>query len=389
MRSLMASKIGPAAVRRKWKGAAGAAVAAVAFASTGCDGISAPVAHGGSCRTTAWVGDGGAIEAAGADSVRSSAADVRWRIAGDSRDELDAWCAGVGPAVVGSFASAGAAADTAVLDSLLIVTWNVHVGGGDVVGMITRLRAGQLTGGAPVEHFALLLQETFQANAAVPGRVAGARSASHIEAVPPAGAARRPVDEVARELGLSFVYVPSMRNGEAPGAEGGRAPHEDRGNAIVSTLPLMSPWALELPVERQRRVAVVADVQGRTGRGLPWQLQLASVHLEPQTRWNPLGITPRVRQAEWLLSALPPAERAIVGGDFNSRFGAEDEPAVRRVRAEYPEPAAVPSFRTYDGPLMTGQVDFIFARGVEVSGYDRVDDAFGSDHWPVLAWVRF
>ena len=47
-------------------------------------------------------------------------------------------------------------------------------------------------------------------------------------------------------LGLSIFYAPSMRNGPEL--------REDRGNAIISTEPLLDPIALELPLARQRRV---------------------------------------------------------------------------------------------------------------------------------------
>ena len=43
---------------------------------------------------------------------------------------------------------------------------------------------------------------------------------------------------------------------------------EDRGNAIVSTEPLHTPFAVELPLERQRRVAVGAGIDVRTPNGL-------------------------------------------------------------------------------------------------------------------------
>ena len=41
---------------------------------------------------------------------------------------------------------------------------------------------------------------------------------------------------------------------------------EDRGNAIISTEPLLDPFALELPLARQRRVALGAAVRSRRAR---------------------------------------------------------------------------------------------------------------------------
>ena len=55
------------------------------------------------------------------------------------------------------------------------------------------------------------------------------------------------IDDHAASLGLSILYVPSMRNGPDL--------REDRGNAIISTEPLLDPFALELPLARQPRRA--------------------------------------------------------------------------------------------------------------------------------------
>ena len=57
-------------------------------------------------------------------------------------------------------------------------------------------------------------------------------------------------------------------------------PAEDRGNAILSTLPLTEPVAVELPGERQRRVVIIAKAAS---------ISLAVVHLDA------LGGTRRLR----------------------------------------------------------------------------------------------
>jgi hypothetical protein len=78
--------------------------------------------------------------------------------------------------------------------------------------------------------------------------------------------------------GFAVLYAPSMRNGEGDARdEHGAA--EDRGNAIVSTLPLEDPRVIELPLERQRRVAAAATVAGQSVRSR-WQLEIVDVHLD-------------------------------------------------------------------------------------------------------------
>ena len=71
------------------------------------------------------------------------------------------------------------------------------------------------------------------------------------------------------------AYVPSMRNGRKCDEE----PREDRGNAIISTLPLSEVTAVELPFAQQRRVAVAATI--RTAGGV---LHVMSVHLDTALR---------------------------------------------------------------------------------------------------------
>ncbi|NIP82602.1 MAG: hypothetical protein GWM90_26635, partial [Gemmatimonadetes bacterium] len=74
------------------------------------------------------------------------------------------------------------------------------------------------------------LQETHRRSDRIPGYDPGLPGGSAVTGGPPDGE-REGVVEAAERLGLAVVYVPGMRNGE----------HEDRGNAILSTLPLDDP----------------------------------------------------------------------------------------------------------------------------------------------------
>src|SRR5690606_23359321 len=188
--------------------------------------------------------------------------------------------------------------------------WNIHVGGGDLVRLVADLRAGRLTGGQEVRHFVLLLQEVHRADPFLPSAPPGSTVPARVEEAPPSGP-RRDVVETARRLGLALVYVPSMRNGE----------REDRGNAILSTLPLHDLRAIELPYEAQRRVAVAATLGGLTGGGAPWRLQVASAHLDTRSTggraWATVGMGRR-RQALALADALRGDLPTLVAGDLNT-----------------------------------------------------------------------
>jgi endonuclease/exonuclease/phosphatase family metal-dependent hydrolase len=284
--------------------------------------------------------------------------------------------------------SHGGAADPSIapvaVDSVAVVTWNVHVGAGDIHRLVTDLRSGALTG-APVAHFVLLVQESHRAGAAVPAHDTAARTARAIRPRPPRGA-RVSIDHVARDLELSLAYVPSVRNGPARGRDA-----EDRGNAILSTLPLRDVIALELPLARQRRVAVAASTDVVTSNGAGHTLQLVSVHLENRPARGLTGVRERQSQMVWLLDALPHASSSVLGGDFNTWRAGAREPAFTLAAARYPDTGTTDNAPTHSMPLLPdGRLDFLLARlpNGRLSGHTRVDDRYGSDHHPIMAWVH-
>src|SRR3954468_11190427 len=105
-----------------------------------------------------------------------------------------------------------------------------------------------------------------------------------------------------------------MRNG---GAES----REDRGNAILSSLPLSDLAAYELPFERQRRVALAATISGSTTAGTPWRLRIVDAHLDntfsPRRLWlaSEYG---RTRQARSLLASPGTADPLILRRDLHT-----------------------------------------------------------------------
>ncbi len=310
--------------------------------------------------------------------------EIAWRRTGTTADvaALDAWCAAVGPAIVAN-TGAGSAAVTG-LESLVIVTWNVHVGGGDVGRFVGDLRSGALTGGRPVGDFVLLLQEAFRTGAAVPASASRKGVPQRIEKRPPSGD-RIDVVEAARQLGLHLFYAPSMRNGLNGAAE-------DRGNAILSTPPIASFEAIELPYEAQRRVAVAGTITGVTRGGAVWTLRLVSAHLDNRSRWTRLldSFGPgRTRQAQALAGAVGEPV-AVLGGDFNSWSVGLLENAVPLLRGLFPSSPAEtgPTFRA--AGLVPRRLDHLLFRLPSgwTASLNQVDDRYGSDHHPLLSVVQ-
>lgn len=265
-----------------------------------------------------------------------------------------------------------------------MLSWNAHLSAGDLDGLIARLRSGALSGGRPVNHFVLLVQELYRRGEAVPAFSANARSAFAIrsrerDAVD--------IDDHAAALGLSIFYVPSMRNGPQL--------REDRGNAIISTEPLLDPFALELPLARQRRVALGAGILVSTDAG-PRRLEVIDAHLEPLSSPASLWIfkNPRGRQVRAILSLLErprftDASRTagvVLGGDFNTVKDGAREDAYRLARTWS---AGLVKEDARDTHMM-GRLDYLFFRspGGWVAETKRIDERFGSDHHPVLGVLR-
>ena len=273
------------------------------------------------------------------------ASEITWSGPREARDvaALDAWCAATGSPVVVPAPASRLLAAFDPLDELVVVSWNVHVGAADLDGLVQRLRAGGFTAGRPVTRFVLLLQEAYRAGPAVPRAAPGMRFPGAIR--PRRQIAGRDIVDDARRLGLALYYTPAMRNGD-PGET-----DEDRGNAILSTEPLTDLAAIELPFERQRRVAAVATIHVRGGDGHLRAIRLASVHLEntaSRRRLRVLAQEPRRRQAQALLAVMPQEAPLLIGGDFNTWFGTPIAP-TRRWRPPCPTSAAATAARRSPG----------------------------------------
>ena len=299
---------------------------------------------------------------------------------------LLSWCQAVGPPVY--IEQKHQAQNSNNLDTLVIVSWNVKVGGGDLDIFIKKLLNGEFTTDKSSAHFVLLLQEAFRSGSTVPHVVsAAANSGRSIRPIPPGGV-RTDVVAIAKRHGLHLLYIPSMRNGSLSAD----IPAEDRGNAILSTLPLLAPMAVELPLERQRRVAIIAGVSVRPASQLSKILQLINVHLENRTdlsRFYRSFGSARLNQLNALLNAVPPSALSVLAGDFNTWFYGADEPVIKHVEKYY---------RRFDkelgGPGSVGRpprwkLDYIFFRLPKNAKleYRRIANSFGSDHYPLLAKI--
>ncbi len=319
-------------------------------------------------------------------SVDPAGIEIQWIETADESDRqtLAAGCLAVGPVVVRGHAGFY---PVSPLDSLFVLTWNTHVGGGDITRLVGQLREGEFTNGRRLDHFVILLQEAFRAGTQVLSEAPADLVPERIAETPPSGD-RKDIVETARLLHLNLFYVPSMKNGESGPGE----TEEDRGNAILSTLPLHDLTAIELPLERHRRVAIAATVQGVTSSGESWTLRVCDVHLDNRTDLSrvleSVGAG-RLRQAKALVPAVPGRD-VLLGGDFNTWGPGSIENAIDHIREHFPQPARLDEQPTVSIAILPDRrTDYLFFRLSEgrTARYRRLDDRMGSDHYPLIGVV--
>jgi len=244
------------------------------------------------------------------------------------------------------YAGSYADAPTAVVDSLVAVSYNIKFAE-DIGGAVQDLRALAKT--TPIDL--LLLQE-----------------------MDPAG-----TEAIADSLGYHFVYFPASIH-----------PYHDElfGNAVLSKWPIVDSGLIPLPHEGTfsgtRRVAVVADIQID---GNP--LRAISVH----TATMLTSRSGRLEQAEVVVDSVSTVPGPIiVAGDFNTVV--EDD--VRELRRIFRDAgyrhARLPDGSTIRGTssdLLSGPevLDHIFYRGLQLRTTGIQREADSSDHYPV--WASF
>lgn len=308
---------------------------------------------------------------------------VRWFGPGQADEVVRhfEWCRAVGPMVLLRPDRPRAKP----VDSLAIVSFNMDMGAASALDLVDSLRAGAFTGGAPIADFVLLLQETFREGDLVPDPAPAGSGVGRARFPSPRSGDRLDVVRLADSLGLDLFYAPIMRSGK------GRNPRglpEDRGNAMLSTVPQSRFVMVELPFAGTRRVAHLATMSGTTSSGREWSLQIANVHFTV----GPVGPSAlsaaRARQARAMTAAVDSVGAVVLGGDLNafSIFGtAESVQILGR---------ALGGSEQGDGAATRGwqRLDYLFFRlppGFSTRPYTRLPLSFGSDHYPILGWVVF
>ena len=273
--------------------------------------------------------------------------------------------------------------------ALDVLCWNVAIGKGRL-----RERLETLLHTRPsTRPLVVLVQEAYRSDETVPD----AQATGHHGGQAPRNA-REDIVDVARGLGLSLRYEPSMRNGKH---------RSDRGNAILSTVAFEQSHPILLPYVRQRRTAIVVKLAGNCGN-----LWFGTAHLgtrgahqphppaRPDSRAFGGGRAVQARAlADSVIAASGEDADVIVAGDLNSYLGLRD-PAVRvLIQRGFHHAERLGRWRhTFHGPINLMLDHVLFRPGSRMKavqvrrldeGFDREKRVFGSDHHPLLATVTF
>jgi endonuclease/exonuclease/phosphatase family metal-dependent hydrolase len=257
---------------------------------------------------------------------------------------------------------------------LIVVNWNVHVGNGNVADLIDAISKKETASGRGRPEFVFLLEEAVRQDPNIPAST-GIKVPKRIGRPEQS----KDVAALARQLGWWLYYAPSMRNGDGLDLRA-----EDRGNAILSSLPLQSVEAVELPFVVQRRVALIATVADANQQP---KLRVAVTHFDtraPLLRgWIFGGPSARNTQAKGLVSAFGKFQGdrlpLVVGGDFNTFMGSK---GVIDTMSQVAPHTNCGSQATH----ALGTLDHIFADVPAAWSQEcrRGDTTFGSDHYPLI-----
>ncbi len=287
-------------------------------------------------------------------------------------------------------------------DSLAVFSWNMAVGGGDLLAFL-REEAGIVCRGhasrssSRYSHVVVLLQEAFRRSDDLPPLNDPALAARKSEHAPHPEGDPDVVDTAVR-CGLALVYVASGRNGaDAPGEL-----RHDKGNAILATLPLSDFVAVEHPFETERKVSLAATIPGPGET----RLRVVTAHVEVTSTFHRVILTgnqTRVGQVAGLIDVLDRIAGAeerrtavLVGGDFNTWSGGES--ALKLLRRSFPHSPPWDG-QTTRGPFPTDHIFFRAGSDADSTGqisvqlipgsYRRIQNRYSSDHHGRFVWMRF
>ena len=185
---------------------------------------------------------------------------------------------------------------------------------------------------------------------------------------------------MAKELGLNYLYIPSVYN---------KLLKKNIGNAILTKGLISHQQKVMLPhkkwVNGRRRHVVMCDVNLR-GKNI----RVFSVHTETSTMARHKRMAQLDAIIEQALLNVDRFDMVFVGGDFNTLFPKDAKEAIQKfdnAGFTYATASAGHTATAFFG-LIKPREDFIFYKGGKLVNSGKILQSKASDHLPIYAVIN-
>lgn len=189
------------------------------------------------------------------------------------------------------------------------------------------------------------------------------------------------VETIAKNLGLNYLYIPVVYN---------TAEKKNVGNAILTKGRIAYPEKLLLPhvkpLSKGRRHVTIAEVTIAQKKILVYSVHTETVVMSSKKRMDQVeAIIAHARKAAVNYNYI------LIGGDFNTLFSKDSRNAVAKFKGNgfsWSTEAAGETASAFFG-LLKPTHDYIFTQGLDVMHSSKITSSRSSDHFPILATLRF
>ena len=189
------------------------------------------------------------------------------------------------------------------------------------------------------------------------------------------------VEAMATDLGLNYLYIPIAYDKSAK---------KNIGNAILTKGAIERPEKLILPhakwQNRQRRGVTIGEVNIRQKKILVLCVHTETVAMSRKRRMDQVDSVIRFGRQE-----SSPYKYVLIGGDFNTLFPEYSRLVVQKFKSygfDWLTPKAGSTAKAMMG-LIKPTNDYLFSRGFTLVDAYALRSSKSSDHYPVLATLRY
>ncbi|HTI93897.1 MAG TPA: hypothetical protein VL727_25060 [Puia sp.] len=189
------------------------------------------------------------------------------------------------------------------------------------------------------------------------------------------------VESIAKDLGLNYLYIPIAYD---------KSDKKNIGNAVLTKGTIERPEKLILPhakwQNQQRRAVTICEVTIQQKKILVYSVHTETVAMSRKMRMDQVDSIIHYGQQE---SAH--YKYVLIGGDFNTLFPKYSRSVVNEFNScgfDWQTSKVGSTAKAMMG-LVTPVNDYLFSRGFAFMNAYAIRDSKSSDHYPVIATLRY